>query len=294
MMNEATLDKFIEIRYVTTGGQDTHIINDIIQNQILKSSDIGKAEFIAIEEELSQNLAEKHILAKFDEQSTLNENSLNQMIQALQGADIAVILADLSSQFSSTIAPIVAKIAKEQGILTLVIATESASVEQSTQQTLDQIAQHADSYCVLPYQAILADAPKNTTLQGVFKHSKTTLSQLIHLQLSHLLHSGIIGINFADYQQFFHNLGQFYVGIGEGHEQAEEAVKMAIHNLNRPLTQSTHILCLINHAANFDLFELTLLMDKINDMSNLDAMFLLSGKGEDDLGDKIQITLLAN
>ncbi len=231
--------------------------------------------------------------------------SIEEIRNSLVGADKLFISATMGGGTGTSAAPIVAKVAKELGILTTAIVTKPLSLEGSkkmrmAEQGIAELSNYVNSIIVLPNDKLIDTLPEDTLLDinETFKHSDEVLAKSVN-SITELTSSyGRMNVDFSDIKTIMSISGKAMIGIGlaSGENRAVEAVKQALSN---PLVEQVNLLnargILINIAANKVGFkEIHNILSEVNNYSHEDA-YIKPGTIEDSTmdDDEIRVTIIA-
>jgi len=247
---KSDVESFARIRVVGVGGSGNNATNHMI------SSKIKGVEFIAINsdaQDLHHSLAKKkiHIGKNLtrglgaggnpDMGRRAAEETREEIANALKGSDMIFITGGMGGGTGTGAAPVVAKIARESGALTVGVVTKPFLFEGQERmrlalQGIDELRKEVDALITIPNDRLLAIVDKETSVKNAFaicddilKHAVEGISDLITIP-------GIINVDFADIRSVMENAGSALMGIGtaSGEQRAEEAARGAI---NSPLLE---------------------------------------------------------
>lgn len=240
------VEPFARIKVIGVGGSGTNAINHMV------NSKIKGVEFIAVNtdaQDLHTSVTSKKIHIGKNLTRGLGtgmdpelgkraaEETLEDLQGVIKGADMLFVACGMGGGTGTGASPVVARIAKEQGILTIGVVTKPFSFE-GTQRTavaeegLLNLSKEVDALIVIPNDRLLQVISKETTCTSAFALCDEVLRQAVQ-GISDLITSpGIINVDFADIRAIMHNAGSALMGIGKatGEKRAEEAAKMAINS----------------------------------------------------------------
>ncbi len=244
------VESFARIRVVGCGGSGGNAVNHMV------ASKIHGVEFIAINsdaQDLHHSLAKKkiHIGKNLtrglgaggnpDMGRRAAEETREEIANSLKGSDMIFITGGMGGGTGTGAAPVVAKIARDSGALTVGVVTKPFLFEGQERmrlalQGIEELKKEVDALITIPNDRLLAIVDKETTVKNAFsmcddilKHAVEGLSDLITMP-------GIINVDFADIRSVMENAGSALMGIGtsSGEKRAEEAARNAI---NSPLLE---------------------------------------------------------
>ncbi len=171
------------------------------------------------------------------------EESRQDIMMALDGADMVFITAGMGGGTGTGASPIIAEISKEMGALTVAVVTKPFSVEgkkraRLAEEGLARLKENVDTLIVIPNDRLLALAQKELTLKEAFAFADTILQQGVKGISEVIVVPGLINLDFADVRAVMANAGTAMMGIGEssGQNRAVDAAQAAI---NSPLLETS-------------------------------------------------------
>ncbi len=223
--------------------------------------------------------------------------------EMLEGADMVFITAGLGGGTGTGAAPVVAKIAKEVGALTVAVVTKPFFFEGSrrmryAEEGLNELKAVVDTVITIPNQRLLAVAGKSTPIVEAFKKVDEVLLQAVK-GISDLINiHGLVNVDFADVKTIMAEMGMALMGTGlaEGENRALEAAQKAVSS---PLLEDISIEgargLLINVAGGSDmtLFEVNEAAEKIRAEAHPDANIIFGAVIDNSLVDKMMVTVIA-
>lgn len=234
------------------------------------------------------------------------EDDQEEIRKMLEGADMVFIAAGMGGGTGTGAAPVVAKVAKELGILTVAVVTKPFAFEgkkrmQFAELGIKDLAQYVDSMIIIPNQQIQKVLPKNATLIDAFAAANDVLRNSV-MGISDMITSpGMINVDFADVRTVMSEMGQAMIGFGSAHGgpgegRAEEAARIAVRNdlLEKvDLTNAKGIL--INITGGFDIAfdEFNVVGDTIHSFASEDATIVVGTTLVPEMSDEIRVTIVA-
>ena len=234
------------------GGAGNNAVNRMIDEQIGGVDFIGintdkqalhlcKApKLLQIGEKLTKGLGAG---AKPDVGEKAAEESAEEIAGALEGADMVFVTCGMGGGTGTGAAPVVAKLAKDRGILTVGVVTKPFKFEANTRMTnaiagIERLKEHVDTLIVIPNDKLLEIVDRRTTMPDALKKADEVLQQAVQGITDLINMPSIINLDFADVQTVMKDKGIAHIGIGEGKgdDKAMEAVKMAVES---PLLETT-------------------------------------------------------
>ncbi len=230
------------------------------------------------------------------------EESREEILQAIKGADMLFITAGMGGGTGTGAAPVIASIAKEQGILTVGVVTKPFSFEGrkrmlNAEKGINELKQNVDTLVVIPNDKILQVIDKKTTMVDAFSKADDVLQQGVQGITDLISNPGIINLDFADVRTIMNNKGVAHMGIGRatGENRAEEAVKYAISSplLDTSINGARCVLVNMCGGETLGLMEANVGMGLIREAVDPDAEIIFGTSINEDLGEEIIITVIA-
>ena len=228
------------------GGAGGNAINEMIE------SNLQGVEFIAVNtdaQDLKLSKAKTRIQiglnltkglgagAKLDIGQAAADESLNEIVNTLQGANMVFIAAGMGGGTGTGAAHVIARAAKELNILTVGVVTlpflyEGPSRMRRAQQGLEELRKHVDTIIVIPNQNLFKIANEQTTFEDSFNLSNNVLMHGVQSITDLMVRPGLINLDFADVETVMASMGKAMMGTGEaeGEGRALKAAEMAVSN----------------------------------------------------------------
>lgn len=230
------------------------------------------------------------------------EESKDEILDAIKGADMLFITAGMGGGTGTGAAPVIAGIAKEQGILTVGVVTKPFSFEGrkrmiNAEKGIAELKQSVDTLVVIPNDKILQVIDKKTTMVDAFSKADDVLQQGVQGITDLISNPGIINLDFADVRTIMNNKGVAHMGIGRatGENRAEEAVKFAISSplLDTSIDGARCVLVNMCGGESLGLMEANVGMGLIREAVDPDAEIIFGTSINENLGEEIIITVIA-
>lgn len=230
------------------------------------------------------------------------EESKDEILEAIKGADMLFITAGMGGGTGTGAAPVIASIAKEQGILTVGVVTKPFSFEGrkrmiNAEKGIAELKQNVDTLVVIPNDKILQVIDKKTTMVDAFSRADDVLQQGVQGITDLISNPGIINLDFADVRTIMNNKGVAHMGIGRatGENRAEEAVKYAISSplLDTSIDGARCVLVNMCGGESLGLMEANVGMGLIREAVDPDAEIIFGTSINENLGEEIIITVIA-
>jgi cell division protein FtsZ len=230
--------------------------------------------------------------------------SLDEIREVLRGADMVFITAGLGGGTGTGGAPVVAKISKEIGALTVAVVTKPFFFEAKTrmkkaEEGWKELKRHVDTIITIPNDRLLTIMQKGSKLMDMMKKADEVLLQAVKGITDLINLPGHMNVDFADLRAVMKEVGPALMGagIGVGENRAVEAAKRAIDN---PLLQDVGIDGAKGVLINISASEETLTMNEFMEASSLiqqkahdDANIIVGALFDDSLQDEMRVTVIA-
>lgn len=231
------------------------------------------------------------------------EEAREQIAELLQGADMVFVTSGMGGGTGTGAAPVIAKIAKNQGALTVGIVTKPFHFEgrkrmEAANVGIGQMIEHVDTLITIPNQNLLKIADRKTSLSESFKIADDVLRQAVQGISDLITKTGFINVDFADVKKIMQSKGQALMGVGSatGEKRALEAAQLAINN---PLLEDSSIegadALLINVTAcrDFSLAEYQEVVQAVSERISDDAEIICGNVFDDRKKDEVMVTVIA-
>lgn len=247
---KSDVESFARIRVVGVGGSGKNAVNHMITRKV------KGVEFIAINsdaQDLHHSLAKKkiHIGKNLtrglgaggnpDVGKRAAEETREEIANAIKGSDMIFITGGMGGGTGTGCAPVVAKIARETGALTVGVVTKPFLFEGQERMRLallgiEELKKEVDALITIPNDRLLAIVDRETTVKSAFEQCDNVLKQAVEGISDLITMPGMINLDFADIRSIMENAGSALMGVGvsSGEKRAEEAARAAI---NSPLLE---------------------------------------------------------
>lgn len=230
------------------------------------------------------------------------EENLEEITKYFDGVDMVFITAGMGGGTGTGAAPVVADIAREQGILTVGVVTKPFSYEgkrrmKYAEEGLEKLSQVVDSLVVIPNDRIRQVIDQKTSFRDAFKVVDGVLKQGIQSISDLISVDGFVNLDFADLCSVMKNAGIAHMGVGyaSGKDKAEAAADMAISSplLETSITGAKAVI--INICASNDLLyeDAEFVSTMIEKAAHPDAAIFWGLVFDDNMNDEIQVTVIA-
>ncbi len=230
------------------------------------------------------------------------EETRDQIVQALDNADMVFITAGMGGGTGTGAAPVVAKIAKELGALTIGVVTKPFSFEGKRRmnqalQGLEKLKETVDALIVIPNDKLLDVVERRTTLKEAFQVVDEVLLRGVQGISDIITVPGLINVDFADVKAVMQSSGSALMGIGrgQGEGRAMEAAKLAINSplLETSINGASGIIMNVTGGPDMTLHEVTEAAQVIHDAVAEDAIVTFGSVIDERIQGEIQITVIA-
>ncbi|HAR63337.1 MAG: cell division protein FtsZ [Candidatus Margulisiibacteriota bacterium] len=308
---ENGLRQFANIKVIGVGGGGSNAVNRMV------GSGLSGVEFWAVNTDLQAlnvSLADhklqigskltKGLGAGSTPEAGLKaaEESLEDIMLALEGADMVFITAGMGGGTGTGAAPIIADAAKEIGALTIAIVTKPFRFEgpvrmRQAEEGANILKNKVDALIVIPNDKLLQVVERNTTIIDAFKVADDVLRQGVQGISDLITIPGLINLDFADVKTIMQNAGSAMMGIGRGagEQRAIEAAEAAISSplLEETIMGASGVILSISGGTDLSLHEVHDAADVIYNAVDPDANIIFGAVINEDLGDEIIITVIA-
>jgi cell division protein FtsZ len=228
------------------------------------------------------------------------EESTEEISQAIKGADMVFVTCGMGGGTGTGAAPVIAKIAKDQGILTVGVVTKPFSFEAKARMTralsgIENLRPNVDTLIVIPNDKLLEIMDRRTSLPDALKKADEVLQQAVQGITDLINLPAIINLDFADVQTVMRNKGIAHVGIGygKGDDKATQAVKMAVESplLETSIDGATDVI--LNISGDISLFDANDAASYIQDQTGNDVNVIFGAKFDDSDADSCTVTVIA-
>ena len=304
---------FAKIKVLGVGGGGNNAINSMISSGKIKG-----VEFIAVNTDMQALLASNaDIKLQIGEKSTKGlgsgsnpevgqmaaEESREKIKEVLSGADMIFITAGEGGGTGTGAAPIIAEIAKKDiGALTVAVVTkpflfEGARRRVQAEEGIEKLKENVDTLIIIPNQRLMDVVKKDQTLLDAFKTADSVLGQGVQSISDLITIPGLVNVDFADVKSVMTNAGSALMGVGRssGEKRAIIAANAAISSplLEVSIDGAKGILFNIAGGENLTLSEINEASSIITQSADPDANIIFGTTIREDLGDDIQISVIA-
>lgn len=221
----------------------------------------------------------------------------------LRGADMVFVTAGMGGGTGTGAAPIIAKIAKEQGALTVGVVTKPFNFEGNVKMKLAEegirkLHEQVDTLIVIPNQYLLSVVDKKTSIKEAFRIADDVLRQGVQGISDLITHPGEVNIDFADVRTTMEGKGDAILGIGEasGENRAVDAATQAISNQllkDSQIDGAKNILVNIRCSEDFSLIETEEIVNLIRQSADPDVLLIYGQIIDPNMTDTVSVTVIA-
>ena len=241
--------------------------------------------------------------AKLDLGQAAADESLNDIVNTLQGANMVFITAGMGGGTGTGSAHVIARAAKELNILTVGVVTlpflyEGPSRMRRAQQGLEELRKHVDTIIVIPNQNLFKIASEQTTFEESFELSNDVLLHGVQSVTDLMVRPGLINLDFADVETVMSSMGKAMMGTGqaEGEGRAIKAAEMAISNPlidDYTLKGAKGLLVNITGGKDLKLFEVDEAVNKVRAEVDPEAELIIGAITDSSLDGKMRVSIVA-
>jgi cell division protein FtsZ len=299
------------LRVVGVGGAGVNAVNRMIEAQV------EGVEFIAVNtdtQSLEQSAADQRVHIGGDVTRGLGSGSdpdlgraaaledYDHLKSLLKGADMVFIAAGAGGGTGTGAAPIVARISREVGALTVGIVTKPFSFEGARRgaqadQGVEELAREVDTLIVIPNARLLSVLDKSTSMVEAFRVADDVLRQGVQGVSDLITLPGLINLDFADVRTIMAEAGQALLGIGmgTGDRRAMDAVEHAIESplLETSLEGARSILLSVTGGRDLSLFEVNEAAKAVAEAAHPDANIIFGAMVDEKVEDQVWVTVVA-
>ncbi|WP_296645299.1 cell division protein FtsZ [Romboutsia sp. 13368] len=312
MLNfDVEIDGLAQIKVIGAGGGGNNAVNRMVEaglqgvefiavntdKQALHTSKAGLK--IQIGEKLTRGLGAG---ANPEVGKKAAEESKDEIIKALEGADMVFVTAGMGGGTGTGAAPVIAQLAKEMGILTVGVVTKPFVFEgkvrmKNAEHGIAELKSKVDTLITIPNDRLLQIVQKNTSMLEAFSMADDVLKQGIQSISDLIAVPGLINLDFADVTSVMKEQGLAHMGIGNatGENRAIEAAREAIQSplLETSIRGAKGVLLNITGGANLGLLEINEASTIVQESCDPEANIIFGASIREDLAEEIRITVIA-
>jgi len=230
------------------------------------------------------------------------EDHAEEIEEVLKGADMVFVTAGEGGGTGTGGAPVVAKIARSLGALTIGVVTRPFMFEgrrraTSAEEGIATLREEVDTLIVIPNDKLLSISDRNVSMLDAFKQADQVLLQGVSGITDLITTPGLINLDFADVKSVMSNAGSALMGIGSarGDNRAVEAAELAVSSplLEESIDGAQGVLLSIAGGSDLGLFEINEAAAMVADAVHDDANIIFGATIDDALGDEVRVTVIA-
>ena len=307
MTNEA--ESSAKIIVVGVGGAGNNAVNRMVEEAI------GGVEFIGVNtDKQALTLCKAPTVIQIGEKLTKGlgagakpeigekaaEESIEEIRQAIQGADMVFVTCGMGGGTGTGAAPVVAGVAKEMGILTVGVVTKPFRFEAKTRMSnalsgIEKLKENVDTLIIIPNDRLLEIVDRRTTMPEALKKADEVLQQAVQGITALINLPALINLDFADVQTVMIDKGVAHIGIGEGKgdDKAMDAVQQAVSSplLETTIQGASHVI--INVSGDISLMDANDAATYVQDLTGEDTNIIFGALYDDKEADYVRITVIA-
>jgi len=308
---DTNLDSLATIKVIGVGGGGNNAVNRMIEH------DVQGVEFIAVNTDAQAlNLSKAEIKMQMGAKLTRGlgaganpevgkkaaEESKEQLEEVLKGADMVFVTAGMGGGTGTGAAPVIARIAKDLGALTVGIVTRPFTFEGRKRANqaaigIEAMKEAVDTLIVIPNDRLLEIVDKSTPMLEAFREADNVLRQGVQGISELIAVPGLINLDFADVKTIMTNRGSALMGIGvaTGENRAAEAAKKAISSplLETSIDGAQGVLMNISGGPNLSLYEVQEAADIVASASDQEVNMIFGSVINENLKEEIIVTVIA-
>ena len=231
-----------------------------------------------------------------------SEDHAEEIEAALKGADMVFVTAGEGGGTGTGGAPVVARIARSLGALTIGVVTRPFGFEGKGRQTqavdgIAELREEVDTLIVIPNDRLLSISDQTVSLLDAFKQADQVLLQGVSGITELITTPGLINLDFADVKAVMSDAGSALMGIGSarGEHRAAVAAEMAVSSplLEASIEGARGVLLSISGGSDLGLFEINEAASLVSEAVHPDAKIIFGAVIDDALGDEVRVTVIA-
>ena len=308
---ETEMEKAAVIKVIGVGGGGCNAVNRMVE------AGLQGVEFIAVNTDrqaLNRCLAETKI--QIGEKLTRGlgaganpevgqraaEETLDEISAIIDGADMIFVTAGMGGGTGTGAAPIIAKTARDMGILTVGVVTKPFSFEGAKRKKQAELGigflkRYVDSLVVVPNDKLLQNCEKNTSMLDAFRMADDVLRQGVQGISDLISDFALINVDFADVKSVLTDRGIAHMGTGKGHgeNRAKDAVKSAIESpmLETTIEGAKAILLYVSGGYDLGMLEVSEIAGMVEEQADRDCILIFGAAVNEEMEDEIAITVIA-
>lgn len=308
---DTAIDNGVKIKVIGVGGGGNNTINRMI------SSNVRGVDFVVVNTDkpvLAQSLAPTKISigdkatrghgagANPEVGKRAAEESMDEIVAMLEGTDMVFLTMGMGGGTGTGASPLIAKAARDMGILTVAICTKPFAFEGPRRMAIAEegirnLKENVDSLIIIPNERLKMVSETRITLMNAFEVADSVLTRGVQ-SISELINvPGMVNLDFADVTTIMQNAGLAHMGVGngKGKDKAEYAAKMAISSplLETSISGARGIIVNITGSPDIGFEEVDLASNLITSEADPNATIIWGAAFDETLEDEIRITVVA-
>ena len=308
---ETGVENVVKIKVIGVGGGGNNVVNRMVRNGV------QGVDFIAVNtDKQALNASAAGYKLQIGEKLTggkgagsnpdigrqAAEESRNQIGKALEDTDMVFVTAGMGGGTGTGAAPVVAEIAREQGVLTVGVVTkpfgfEGARRMRAAEAGIESLRDKVDSLVIIPNERLKYATDQKITFANAFEIADDVLRQAVQSISDLIRDTGFINLDFADVTAIMKDAGLAHMGVGRaaGKGKAEEAARMAISSplLETSIVGARGVLINITGSPDIGLEEVEQAATLVQQAVHPDALTIFGATFDEALDDEIRVTVIA-
>ena len=304
-------ENVVSIKVVGVGGGGNNVVNRMVR------SGVKGVDFIAVNtDKQALNTSSAGYKLQIGEKLTHGqgaganpevgqkaaEESRTQLSKALEDTDMVFITAGMGGGTGTGAAPVVAEIAREQGVLTVGVVTKPFGFEgqkrmRAAEAGIEQLRGKVDSLVIIPNERLKLATDQKITMLNAFEIADDVLQQAVQSISDLIKNTGFINLDFADVSAVMKDAGRAHMGVGRaaGKNKAEEAARMAISSplLETSINGAKGVLINVTGSMDIGLEEVETAANLVQEAAHPDANIIFGAAFDETLEDEIRVTVIA-
>ena len=228
------------------------------------------------------------------------EENAKELAEAIDGADMVFVTCGMGGGTGTGAAPVIAKMAKDKGILTVGVVTKPFRFEARVRMKnalagIERLKAAVDTLIVIPNDKLLEIVDRRTTMQDALKKADVVLQQAVQGITDLINLPALMNLDFADVETVMRDKGLAHIGIGaaSGDDKALEAVKTAVESplLETNIAGASDVI--INISGDISLMDANDAASYVQDLTGEEANIIFGAKYDDTAEDSVTITVIA-
>ncbi len=308
---ETEMEKAAVIKVIGVGGGGCNAVNRMVE------AGLKGVDFIAVNTDrqaLNRCLAETKV--QIGEKLTRGlgaganpevgqraaEETLDEITALIDGADMIFVTAGMGGGTGTGAAPIIAKAARDMGILTVGVVTkpftfEGAKRRKQAELGIGFLKRYVDSLVVVPNDKLLQNCEKNTSMLDAFRMADDVLRQGVQGISDLISDFALINVDFADVKSVMTDRGLAHMGTGhgKGENRAKDAVRAAIESplLETSIAGAKAILLYVAGGYDLGMLEVSEIASMIEEQADRDCILIFGAAVSEEMVDEVAITVIA-